>query len=108
MCVCVCAHSWLPILPGGERLSSSLDGKVRGMTDFFPPSSSNDLSLQSPHFLSVRPGEWGKLGVWGGGLTSLIKSRLAYAVGRHQPWWREEEGGVGEAVSRMQWSQVLV
>lgn len=38
---------WLPIHPRGERLSSSLDSKVREMTDFFPPSSNNDLSLLS-------------------------------------------------------------
>lgn len=48
--VCVCTL-WLPILPGGGRLSSPLDGKVRKMTDFSPPlSSNNDLSLQSPVF----------------------------------------------------------
>lgn len=49
----MCALS-LPILPGGERLSSSLDGKVREMTDyyyfcfFFIPSANNGLCLGSP------------------------------------------------------------
>lgn len=88
---------WLPILPGGERLSSSLDSKVRGTTDFSFPSSNNDLSLQSP-ISSLHGEESGVKGVGGGkegkrkrGLTSLIKSRLVYAVGRHQPWWRERK-----------------
>lgn len=51
------------------------------------------LSLQSPIF-SLHGEESGVK--WGGGqkkrgLTSLIKSRLVYAIGRYQSWWRKRK-----------------
>lgn len=65
------------------------------MTDFFfwCLSLTMILSLQSPIF-SLHSEESGVK--WGGGqkkrgLTSLIKSRLVYAIGRHQSWWRKRK-----------------
>ena len=97
VCVCVCAL-WLPILPGGERLSSSLDSKVRGMTDFFfpLPSSNSDLSPQSPvsslhsREIGVKRRGWGVEGDRKRGLTSLIKSMLVCvpSVGISRGGWR--------------------
>lgn len=65
-----------------------------GMTDFFwCLSLAMILSLQSPIF-SLHGEESGVK--WGGGqkkrgLTSLIKSRLVYAIGRYQSWWRKRK-----------------
>lgn len=64
------------------------------MTDFFwCLSLAMILSLQSPIF-SLHGEESGVK--WGGGqkkrgLTSLIKSRLVYAIGRYQSWWRKRK-----------------
>lgn len=74
----------LSILPGGERLSSSLDSKVRGMIFFFLLPPNNDLSLQSP-VCSLHKRGAGQRGGGGEkgkrGLTLLIKSRLVPSVG---------------------------
>lgn len=77
--VCVCTL-WLP---GGEKLPSFLHSKVREIMAFLS-SFKNDLSFHSSFSLSTVGGGGN---VEEGGLTSLIKSRLACTFGRHQLWW---------------------
>lgn len=76
---CVCTL-WLP---GGEKLPSFLHSKVREIMAFLSPFK-NDLSFHSSFSLSTVGGGGGN--GEDGGLTSLIKSRLACTFGRHQLW----------------------